>query len=72
MKLNKKKWIFKKGKNSNYEEKKSGTNLSIKKKTKMNFRKRNKSSNKKIINKETIIKELPHENSINLYRIKFN
>ena len=38
----------------------------------MNFRKRNKSSNKKIINKETIIKELPHENSINLYRIKFN
>ncbi len=44
----------------------------LKKKTKLNFRKRNKSSNKKIINKETIIKELPHENSINLYRIKFN
>ncbi len=71
MKLNKKN-EYSKGKNSNYEEKKSGINLSIKKKTKLNFRKRNKSSNKKIINKETIIKELPHENSINLYRIKFN
>ena len=64
---------FKKSKNSNYEEKKSETNFPIDKKDKVRiFESDNiKSSKKKIINDETIIKEPPHENSIDPYRIQF-
>ena len=65
---------FKKSKKSNYEEKKSETNFPIDKKDKVRiFESDNiKSSKKKIINDETIIKEPPHENSIDPYRIQFN
>jgi hypothetical protein len=54
------------------KEKKSKTNLSIKKRQNWIFENNNEPSNKKIINKEKITKEPPHENSINPYRIKFN